>query len=339
MFNLLLKNNIFILSNQLIMKIRFFLWMGIFVLLSACTDKKTGIPENDILVAAYLPHWGIDNADMTVLPYLDHLYYFSIAPDQQGEFFIPEGMTEDIELIKTYTEGTETLLFLVLGGWYESETIFTMFEDPSLRQDYVDRLTSFCLDNGINGVDLDWESYPLTVRPQDHSVLINMLSQSLRANGLLFSIAMAPSNATFSASVSNLVDYINVMSYGFFDDEGNQVPLWMFKDYTNLHLDAGIPRDKLIMGVPFYAKRPYAEGDDSPRTYTYASIVDMAYPPPASNNYGRYSFNGRYLIKDKTSFLIENSIGGIMAWELSQDVDLSSPYSLMDAILEEAGKK
>lgn len=321
------------------MKIHFFFFIVIIVLLAGCSEKKTDIPESDILIAGYLPHWGIDNTDMTTLQYLDHLYYFSIAPGQQGEFIIPDGMTDDIELIKTYTEGTETLLFLVLGGWYESETIFTMFADPALRQDYVDRLTGFCLDNGINGVDLDWESYPLTVTPQDHSILINMLSQSLRANGLLFSISMVPSNATFSASVSSLVDYVNVMSYGFFDDEGNQVPLWMFKDYTNLHLDAGIPRDKLIMGVPFYAKRPYAEGDTSPRTYTYSRIVDMAYPPPASNNYGSYSFNGRYLIRDKTAVLIENGIGGIMAWELSQDVALSSPYSLMDAILTEAGRK
>jgi len=92
------------------------------------------------------------------------------------------------------------------------------------------------------------------------------------------------------------------------------------------------------MGVPFYAKRPYKEGDTSPRTYTYHTIVEMAHPLPDINNYGSYSFNGQTLIKDKTSFLIEIDIGGIMAWELSQDVPISSPYSLFDAILDVAGR-
>jgi len=64
----------------------------------------------------------------------------------------------------------------------------------------------------------------------------------------------------------------------------------------------------------------------------------LAHPLAGVNNYGNYSFNGRSLIRSKTSFLIENDIGGIMAWELSQDVALNSSYSLFNAILEEAGR-
>ena len=309
----------------------------IIVLPWACTEKDTEYTENDLIIAAYLPHWGMDNVDMNSLGYLDMLYYFSIAPDQDGLFIVPEGMISDLNTIKSRIR-SDALLLIVLGGWYESETIFPMFEDPDKRADYINQLVQFCLEHDIDGVDLDWEDYPVSVPPQDRSILTSMMSDSLRSNGLFFTVAMAPYEVTFSSGIYPLVDYINVMTYGFMDEYGNQVPLSMFEDYTYSHVNAGIPKEKLIMGVPFYAKRPYKEGDTSPRTYTYRTIVEMAHPLPDVNNYGSYSFNGRTLIKDKTSFLIENDIGGIMVWELSQDVSISSPYSLFDAILDVAGR-
>lgn len=309
----------------------------ILVLAWACTEKKTEYTENDLIIAAYLPHWGMDNVDMNILRHLDILYYFSVAPDHDGLFIVPEGMISDLNIIKSHIR-SDALLFIVLGGWYESETIFPMFEDPVKRSYYVGQLVHFCLEHDIDGVDLDWEDYPVAVPVQDRSMLTSMMSDSLRSNGLFFSIAMAPYEVAFSSGIYPLVDYINVMSYGFMDEYGNQVPLSMFEDYTYAHVNAGIPKDKIIMGIPFYAQRPYKEGDTSPRTYTYRTIVEMAHPLPDVNNYGPYSFNGRTLIKDKTSFLIKNDIGGIMAWELSQDVALGSPYSLFDAILDVAGR-
>jgi len=309
----------------------------IMVIVWSCTKDEPEPVDNNLIVAAYLPYYGMDNVDLNGLRYLDILYYFSLAPDQEGLFTVPSYILPDLNTIKTHLDD-EAHLFIVLGGWYESETIFPMFEDPEKRGDYISQLVNFCLDNGIDGVDLDWEDYPVIVPAGDRSILTTMLSDSLRSNGLMFSVAMAPYEVAFSGGIHPAVDYINVMTYGFMDDQGNQVPLDMFEDYTFQHLNAGIPKEKLIMGVPFYAKRPYEEGNSTPRTYTYRAIVEMAHPLPDVNSYGKYSFNGRNLMKDKTSFLIENEIGGIMAWELSQDVSLGSPYSLFDAILDIAGR-
>lgn len=309
----------------------------VLVLVWSCTRDEPLIVDNNLVVAAYLPYYGMDNVDLNSLRYLDILYYFSLAPDQEGLFTVPSYILPDLNTIKSNLDD-DALLFIVLGGWYESETIFPMFEDPEKRGDYISQLVQFCLDNDIDGVDLDWEDYPVSVPAGDRSILTTMLSDSLRSYGLMFSVAMAPYEVAFSGGIHPAVDYINVMTYGFMDDQGNQVPLLMFEDYTFQHINAGIPREKLIMGVPFYAKRPYDPDDTSPRTYTYRAIVEMAHPLPHLNRYGKYSFNGRNLMKDKTSFLIDNEIGGIMAWELSQDVALGSPYSLFDAILDVAGR-
>jgi GH18 family chitinase len=333
------KQYIQILNNIIssLMKIRYLFFFIIILISYACSKEEKEYPDKDIIIAAYLPHWGMDAVDLNGLQYLDILYYFSLAPDEDGLFEVPEGRISDINIIKSRMR-SDALLFIVLGGWYESETIFPMFEDPEKRANYIGQLVNFCLENNIDGVDLDWEDYPSYIPPQDRSILTSQMSDSLRANGLMFSLALVPSQVTFSAGIHPLVDYINVMSYGILDDQDRQVPLGMFEDFTYQHLYAGIPREKIIMGVPFYAKRPYREGDSSPRAYTYRYIVEMAHPLPDENNYGLYSYNGRTLIKQKTSFLIENEIGGIMAWELSQDVPQGSPYSLFDAILDVAGR-
>jgi len=194
-------------------------------------------------MAAYLPHWGMERVDMNSLKYLDIIYYFSLAPDQDGLFIVPEGRISDLNTIKARIRN-DALLFVVLGGWYESETIFPMFADPDKRAAYISNLVQFCIEHEIDGVYLDWEGYPVSVSSQDRSILTSLMSDSLRANGLFFSIAMAPSDVVFSAGIHPLVDFINVMSYGFLDEYGNQVPLTMFEDYTYEHVNAGIPKDK-----------------------------------------------------------------------------------------------
>ena len=292
----------------------------------------------DLLIAGYLPSWGMDNIDLNMLDDLDIVYYFSITPDQEGGFYIPEGMDDNITIIKNQIEGSGTRLFIVIGGYYESKYIFPMAEDPDKRISYVTNLMQFCRERHIDGVDLDWEGYPEPITHDDFISLINTLSDSTKANNMMFSVAMTASESEYTASFQEQIDYVNVMTYGFFDNEGNQVPLDMFADYTYRYVSAGVPKEKIIMGVPFYAKRPYVEGDTSPRYYVYRDIVELTMPEPSSNNYGVYSYNGRDLLRAKTNFLIRYGTGGIMAWELSMDVALNSPYSLMAAILSEAGR-
>lgn len=301
------------------------------------TDPLPGAPD-DFIIAGYLPSWGMDNVDMNILENIDILYYFSITPDADGSFFIPDGMSADLSLIRTKLTKPNSLLFLVLGGWYESETIFPMAADPVKRDEYVHLLMEYCRQHNIDGIDLDWEDYPQQIPENDHFGLVTSLSDSLRADGKFFSVAMAVSKSVFTATFEDKLDFVNVMCYDIFDEIGNHAPLTLYERYSHEFINSGIPKEKLIMGVPFYSERPYVYGDTSPRFYTYRKIVEFMHPAADVNKYGVYSFNGRGLMKKKSRFLIENDIRGIMAWELSQDVALSSEYSLVNAILQETGR-
>ena len=110
---------------------------------------------------------------------------------------------------------------------------------------------------------------------------------------------MAASQSGISGELESYYDFVNVMSYGILDNYGNQVPIVMFKNFTLDYVYSGIPRSKIIMGVPYYAKRPYIEGDNSSRYMVYRDIVALSPPTPEQNYYGVYSYNGRTLLANQ----------------------------------------
>jgi hypothetical protein len=72
-----------------------------FAILYSC--KKDEIPResiNDFIVAGYLPSWGMDIFDMEVAGHLDILYYFSIAPDENGTFTANPGIYDNLSLLR-----------------------------------------------------------------------------------------------------------------------------------------------------------------------------------------------------------------------------------------------
>src|SRR5699024_5696419 len=92
--------------------------------------------------------------------------------------------------------------------------------------------------------------------------------------------------------------------------------------------DRGLPKEKAVMGVPFYGKK---EGT----FYEYKKILEMGGDPYADELDSIY-YNCLKTIKEKTRLSKERS-AGIMIWELPLDTD--DEHSLLKAIYEEAEKK
>ncbi len=294
-------------------------------------------PEADeLFVAGYLPYYGMERVDFKMFRNLDRLYYFSISPDTLGNYRMPENHQQNIDLLNSELSGLNTELFIVIGGWYESETIFPMAASQSKREEYVSSLINFCLANNIDGVDLDWEAYPTKVPQTNYLALINLLSVELKKNNLKFTVAVAASHHNLSALFIDKVDQLNIMSYGILDDNGNQVTMTQLTGWLQKYDDAQIPRSKMIVGVPFYGKRPYVSGDTSPRAILYSYIVNQSSPGQFVNKYKNYGFNGRALMQRKTEYLRKYNYYGIMAWELSQDTPYNSDYSLLKSIVNTA---
>jgi chitinase len=288
-----------------------------------------------LLIAGYLANYRIGNFNFDNLKYIDRLYYFSVCPNEKGQLEIPETDALNIREIKARLSEAQSL-YLVVGGWTQSKNIPLMASTKSTRKAFVKGIARFCKENGLQGVDLDWEDYPNEVKKSDFYKLVKEFNKELHSQRLAFTIALGVSSKKIEMAVQALpyVDEINVMSYGKFDKEGNQAPMGLFQNWLLAYSAAGIPKEKLIVGVPFYGKRLADSSDHSPISITFSEISLQAHPSPTANWFKNYSYNGLQLIGQKTRYLKENGYQGVMAWEVSQDLPITSDSSLLKRIYE-----
>ena len=301
-------------------------------------DRKEGSfsdTSHHLLIAGYLANYSMAKYNLDNLKYIDRLYYFSVCPNEKGELEIPEKDVANIKLIKSRLSGSQSL-YLVVGGWTQSQNIPRMAASKTLRKAFIKKVARFCKTNGLQGVDLDWEDFPAEVNKEDFEMLVEDFSKMLRSQGLGFTIALGVSDKKIRMAVNALpyVDEINIMSYGKFDGAGNQAPMELFQNWLLNYLKASVPKEKLIVGVPFYGKRLANSNDTSRVAVSFAEIVRTTHPAHSSNWFGNYSYNGLQLIGEKTNFLHKTGYKGIMAWELSMDLPVTSDSSLLRAIYQ-----
>lgn len=261
-----------------------------------------------------------------------------------------------------------------VGGWGGSGNFSEAAANEESRTIFAESAVDFMIENGFDGIDLDWE-YPVTgggpgtsPNPADRDnfpLLLEELREKLDEQGEKddkhYSLTIAGgATAAFSDNTQlgvshKYLDYVQIMTYDIhgtwetiadftaplFDDEGKT---YSVDKAIQAYLDAGVPADKLVMGMPFYGYtynvtsaennglRQPVNGSGS---ITYNKIVkdDLL-----NNGYERYWDDGTqvpYLFnKDelifishedeqsigvKSEYIKDRGLGGAMIWELSQD--------------------
>jgi GH18 family chitinase len=232
-----------------------------------------------------------------------------------------------------------TQFFVTLGGPAGSGNLNTMAKDTVKRSAYVNAVVAFCQTWNLKGIDMDWEAYN-GVQPD--SALFGQFHRALYAalHPLGYMLTTAIGTGVVSGPTSKYlqaknifpsVDAINVMAYGpgTMDSYNNQATLLQVQNYLSMFVANGVPASKLILGVPFYLNSKTA----NPTAQTYSWLfTQMANVDSLANTYQTYGYNGIKLMQDKVKFLRHNGYGGIVAWEMGQDVIATSPYSLIRSI-------
>ena len=217
---------------------------------------------------------------------LTHLFY-AFATIEDGHLTVPSGAPERVAAIKEAHPHLRVVLSI--GGWGAGG-----FSDAALTPQARADLIAECLElgDGFDGVDLDWE-FPVsggpaevTHRPEDRrncTLLARELRDRLGPDRLLTAALPAgrlqsagpydPAESYELAALAELLDFVNLMTYdlgtGFSPIATFNAPLaevaddpldpelcrWNnvagAVDYYERH---GVPRDKLVLGVPFYGR-------------------------------------------------------------------------------------
>ncbi len=193
------------------------------------------------------------------------------------------GCFNQLRLLKSQQPHLKTLISV--GGWTYSADFSDIAASANARRTFAASCVGFMTNYWFDGVDIDWE-YPVSggdsgngYRPEDADNLV-LLLQELRdaldaaeaAHGCRYALTMAgaaPGNALATRyrlpASAALVDWIQVMAYDYSGSwsavSGHTAPLWAnpaaevppfnVDETIRAYLGAGVPADKILLGVPF----------------------------------------------------------------------------------------
>ncbi|MFD1735436.1 glycosyl hydrolase family 18 protein [Bacillus salitolerans] len=276
---------------------------------------------------------------------------------------------------------------IAIGGWGGSANFIEAAATEESREIFANSAVQFMVEHGFDGVDLDWEypvtgggpgTYPNPADRDNYPLLLEKLREKLDEQGekdhthYLLTIAGGATagfaNNTQLGLSQQYLDYVQIMTYDIhgtwesladfnaplFDDNGKT---YSVDKGIQAYLTAGVPADKLVMGVPFYGYRYNVTSNDNnglrqpfngSGSITYNRIVkdDLL-----SNGYQRFfdegsmvpylynetesifiSYDDEQSIALKAQYIRDHELGGAMIWELSQDHGndlLSSLYEVL----------
>jgi chitinase len=270
-------------------------------------------------------------------------------------------------------------IIISVGGWEADGFSDAALTDAS-RAVFADSAVALVRKYSLDGVDLDWE-YPgqgvagIKYRSEDKQNFTRLL-KALRGKLDLASAAQGRSGENrYSLSIASAdreyfehtemgllhvyLDWINVMSYDFFNSltptTGHHAGLYKAAlaaptdrdadSSVKQHLAAGIPPEKIVLGVAFYGRgftgvRPINNGlnqlyEHFEAAHDYSELEssfigrqgfvrywdDRAKAPYLWNSASRtfITYDDPQSIRIKAQYVKARHLGGMMFWELSED--------------------
>jgi alpha-L-rhamnosidase len=250
-------------------------------------------------------------------------------------------------------------ILLSIGGWTSgrfSEMAATSENRKAFAKDCKRIVDEF----GLDGIDMDWE-YPtsseagISSSPEDtdnFTLLMAELRKVLCKDKLLTAATICNAKYIDFKNCLKYMDFVNVMSYDMSDpNKQHHAALYPSpisgyctgSEAVEAHLKAGVPKEKLVMGMPFYAKgRRSDPGVDEylrtgvlPKGYQhcYSEEAQAAY---IANEKGEFvwAYETVRSLTAKCKYILDNNLRGGMYWDYVSDRTGEFRTTLADLLLK-----
>lgn len=340
-------------------------------------SKTSGEPSRPVIIAYVGGYNGLVDVDKISPNKITHINY-AFVDVKDGKAFLTNEATDTTnfrKLNELRQQNPDLKILISIGGWSWSRNFSDAVLTTEGQKIFAKSAVEIMKNNNLDGVDIDWE-YPAlpgdvgnVYRPEDkHNYTLMFAAIRAELDALeketdkkyLLTTAVGGFQQFVDSTEMNkaqeYLDYVNIMTY---DSQSNEQAI----HHTNLYpsdkypqkqgadvavkayLAAGVPAEKLVMGIAFYGrafnlKKGASKGIGDPvaeqirgRGYTYIkdSLVNQ-------NEYYRYwdeSARAPYLfnfykgvfvtyddeesVKEKCQYVLDNKMGGVMFWEYSSD--------------------
>jgi len=299
-----------------------------------------------------------------ILPVTDALY---------NSNFVEVPMQEFVNQLKEVNPHLKILISI--GGWSWSGNFSDAVLTPASRAKFAKTSVAIVADHDLDGVDIDWE-YPGQIgdnnvfRPEDkqnYTLMFEALRKELDAlsqtTGKEYELTTAVGASksyiehTEMDKAAPYLDLVNLMTYDFYTSgstAGHHSNLYPPEDYHKdasahkafqLFVEAGVPPEKLVMGVPFYGRSWIMQSEDNHGinrpveelargagyTYIKDSLVnrkglvrywdEKAMAPYLFNSETRQliTYDDEASVKLKCEYVLDKHMAGVMFWQYASD--------------------
>jgi GH18 family chitinase len=282
-------------------------------------------PASQFIILAY----ATDGIFADIIPYdkLTHINYSFLTPKADGTFH-PINTGWKLKRIVKDAHEHNVLVSIAVGGWDWDAQFEELAARPETRSAFVQNLTAFVDEYGLDGVDIDWEYPDPGPSSENFLALINELRAALPDKLLTTAVVSYGDEHGLGVPTEAfaLFDFVNIMTY----DGRDHGTMEQFERGLSYWSERGLPQEKIVMGVPFY-------GDPNLPYYKIVQADPNAAQLDTFEYHGAtYHYNGIPTIQTKTRLAMEKA-GGIMFWALNHDSQ--GELSLVNAIYEAAYPK
>lgn len=334
--------------------VRFPFFILAFCLLVSCSARE----DKEKVVASYVTSWTDVMPDPFLLTHVN--YAFGHVKESFGGLRI-DNVDRLKDIVRLKEQNPKLKVVLSVGGW-GSGNFSEMAGDGSLRRSFCADCARAVKELGLDGIDIDWE-YPgngegagisWSADDRDNfTLLMKDLRDALGRKKLLTLASCCDPKYIDFPAIMDVVDLVNTMTYdmnrggdtfhcALYPSEHTAV--WTTDTSVRAHLDAGVPANKLVVGVPFYGKgvKSYGGGRDFREIYPVPDGCEERWDEEANAPYlvdgeGNFvfGFENERSLKDKVRYVVDNGLRGMMNWDYAGDDKELTLTRIMHSLAEQ----
>lgn len=284
------------------------------LLLACCAlgglEARAAAPSQaEMPIIGYWATWAGGIADIQY-NYLTHVLYSFGHTNGNGTITgVNDGQIRDM-VTRGHAAGIK--VGVAMGGWGAHNEFIAMVATQASMDAFIASAVALCDKYGLDGIDMDWE-YPTAATASAFDALMKKLSVALHAKGKFLSTCTVGDVADIGVSILQGVfasaDFVNIMAYDN-GKEPNHSSYTHAEDCLRYWVNQrGCPREKAILGVPFYGKMPETN---------YYDIIAQDRTAAQRDNLGSIYYNGIPTIKKKVQ-LAHQKAAGLLIWQVAGD--------------------
>jgi len=317
-------------------RLLYFLVAAALLPLSACGQRQDA--GTGRVVVAYVTSWSNVMPDPQYMTHINYAFGHVDSTFDAVRIDNPDRLRSIAALKK---DSPSLNVMLSVGGW-GSGNFSEMVADEALRKSFCASCARAVADFDLDGIDIDWE-YPtsnmagISASPDDteyFTLLMRDLREALGPDKFLTIATSATAQYIDYKAIVDYLDFVNVMAYDMSMGDSHHSGLYpsaysaeMTSDgAVKAHLAAGVPREKLVMGMPFYGRGTRRFGRyvnyDAVAADGYTVCWDEVSKVPfivdSLRNYV-FGFENPRSLGIKCQYIVDEGLHGGMYWDYSGD--------------------